>query len=52
MGEGFGDYLAASFFASRKQNAPRMLPAVMTWDNVEDADDGSARRPFRRSMAS
>ena len=32
MGEGFGDYLAASFFADRK---PSLLqPTVMSWDGV------------------
>lgn len=39
MGEGFSDYFAASFFASRK---PRALePCVMSWDGVTFArDDG------------
>ena len=49
MGEGFGDYLAASYFADRKQKAARLLPAVMTWDNVEDAD-GSAQPPALRRL--
>ena len=32
MGEGFGDYLAASFFAGSKP--ARLRPAVMSWDGV------------------
>lgn len=32
MGEGFGDYLAASFFANRKP--ARYRTAVMTWDGL------------------
>jgi hypothetical protein len=32
MGEGFGDYLAASFFADRKPE--RYRAAVMTWDGL------------------
>lgn len=32
MGEGFGDYFAASFFADRKP--PRYRPVVMTWDGL------------------
>ena len=35
MGEGFGDYLAASFFADRKTKRRRMLlNVVMTWDGI------------------
>lgn len=34
MGEGFGDYLAASFFADRKSR--RYRTSVGTWDGVED----------------
>ena len=32
MGEGFGDYFAASFFAAKKPRAYR--DAVMSWDGV------------------
>lgn len=32
MGEGFGDYLAGSFFASKKSE--RLQPCVGTWDGV------------------
>ncbi len=38
MGEGFGDYLAASFFAARKPAALR--PCVMSWDSIASADGG------------
>ncbi len=34
MGEGFGDYLAASFFADKKPPAYRTL--IMSWDAVAD----------------
>lgn len=34
MGEGFGDYLAASFFASRKP--PRYRDSIGSWDSIED----------------
>jgi Zn-dependent metalloprotease len=34
MGEGFGDYLAASFFADRKP--PRFRASVGSWDSIED----------------
>jgi hypothetical protein len=34
MGEGFGDYFAASFFAARKPE--RYRPCVMTWDGLLD----------------
>jgi hypothetical protein len=37
MGEGFGDYLAASFFAARKPL--RYRDAVMTWDGARGAGD-------------
>ena len=33
MGEGFGDYFAASFFAAKKQ--PRYLALVGTWDGIK-----------------
>jgi hypothetical protein len=43
IGEGFGDYFAASFFASRK---PAMLrDGVMSWDAIKDSDP-----PFLRKM--
>jgi hypothetical protein len=47
MGEGFGDYFAASFFESRKP--PRYRAAVMTWDGLmagleEGADPPCLRR--------
>ena len=34
MGEGFGDYFAASFFADRKP--PRYRTSVGTWDGIQD----------------
>jgi hypothetical protein len=34
MGEGFGDYFAASFFAEKKP--PRYRTSIGTWDGVED----------------
>lgn len=37
MGEGFGDYLAASFFAEHKP--ARLRPCVGTWDAVAYSDD-------------
>jgi hypothetical protein len=37
MGEGFGDYFAASFFAARKPR--RYRDAVMTWDGARGAGD-------------
>ncbi len=43
MGEGFGDYFAASFFAAVKP--PRFRPAVMSWDTVtRDGDPPCLRR--------
>lgn len=43
MGEGFGDYFAASFFAARKPPAYR--DAVMTWDGARgDGDPRCVRR--------
>ena len=35
MGEGFGDYLAASFFASKKP--PRYRTSVGTWDGIRNS---------------
>lgn len=37
MGEGFGDYFAASFFAAAKP--PALRPAVMSWDAVAAGGD-------------
>jgi Zn-dependent metalloprotease len=45
MGEGFGDYFAASFFASKKKK--RYETSVMTWDGItfdEDYDPPCVRR--------
>jgi hypothetical protein len=44
MGEGFGDYLAASFFASRKPAALRRY--IMSWDAIADGGDP----PYLRRM--
>jgi len=35
MGEGFGDYLALSFFADRKRDLPAYETAVMSWDAIK-----------------
>jgi hypothetical protein len=47
MGEGFGDYFAASFFASKKQRpeARQFIPAVMTWDGILFVDPRGASFP-------
>jgi hypothetical protein len=43
MGEGFGDYFAASFFADRKTKRRRvLLNVVMTWDGILCPDAGNA----------
>ncbi|MBI5481629.1 MAG: M36 family metallopeptidase [Deltaproteobacteria bacterium] len=42
MGEGFGDYLAASCFASRKP--PALRACVMSWDAVVDGGDPPCQR--------
>jgi hypothetical protein len=46
MGEGFGDYFAASFFAAKKRRggAKRLLHAVMSWDGIlfGDSDDDAS----------
>jgi hypothetical protein len=56
MGEGFGDYLAASFFAARKMEklAAGLLPAVMTWDGIlcPDPRDPDGRPPCVRRVDS
>jgi hypothetical protein len=41
MGEGFGDYLAASFFAKRKRRDFRTL--VMSWDAFETSEETPPR---------
>jgi hypothetical protein len=38
MGEGFGDYLAASFFAAKKSDAKALLPTVISWDAITSHD--------------
>jgi Fungalysin metallopeptidase (M36) len=46
MGEGFGDYLAGSYFAARKTAAAQsLLPCVMTWDGILLADGTESNRP-------
>jgi hypothetical protein len=52
MGEGFGDYFAASYFAEKKDHgrAKRLLPAVMTWDGITFADSDPARPPCVRRV--
>jgi hypothetical protein len=41
MGEGFGDYLAASFFAPRKR--PEFQTLVMSWDAFETSEETPPR---------
>jgi hypothetical protein len=51
MGEGFGDYLAASVFADRKTHRRSvLLNAVMTWDGIlcPDADTANGAPCVRR----
>jgi hypothetical protein len=45
MGEGFGDYFAASFFAAMKPAALR--PLLMSWDSIADTDH---RPPYLRRV--
>jgi len=45
MGEGFGDYFAATFFADVKPSALR--PLLMSWDSIED---GEHRPPYLRRV--
>jgi hypothetical protein len=45
IGEGFGDYFAASFFAARKP--PALRDGVMSWDALAESD---ASPPFLRTM--
>jgi hypothetical protein len=51
MGEGFGDYLAASIFASRKP--ARLQQLVMSWDAFEISGDVSDQKPpYLRTLKS
>ena len=55
MGEGFGDYFAGSFFATKKagRRRRRLIPAVMTWDGILfDAADDPRRPPCVRRLDS
>lgn len=54
MGEGFGDYFAASFFAGKKiaRHARVLLPTVMTWDGITMPDDDVNRPPCVRRLDS
>jgi Zn-dependent metalloprotease len=45
MGEGFGDYFAASFFAAMKR--PALRPLLMSWDSIADTDH---RPPYLRRV--
>lgn len=45
MGEGFGDYFAASFFAAVKR--PAFRPLLMSWDSITDTDH---RPPYLRRV--
>lgn len=45
MGEGFGDYFAASFFAAMKP--PALRPLLMSWDSIADTDH---RPPYLRRV--
>ncbi len=50
MGEGFGDYFAASFFASRKP--PRYRACVMTWDGLMAGLEEGSNPPCLRRVDS
>ncbi|MCI0451768.1 MAG: M4 family metallopeptidase [Candidatus Latescibacteria bacterium] len=50
MGEGFGDYFAASFFYDRKP--PRYRDVVMTWDGLPIGLDEGANPPALRRLDS
>jgi hypothetical protein len=54
MGEGFGDYLAASYFAAKKtgQKRKRLIPAVMTWDAILFKDPNPSKPPCLRRLDS
>lgn len=45
MGEGFGDYFAASFFAAGKP--PALRPLLMSWDSIADTNH---RPPYLRRV--
>jgi len=47
MGEGFGDYFAASFFAAQKPRSWR--PVVMSWDAVAEGGDPPGLRRLDES---
>lgn len=48
MGEGFGDYFAASFFAAAKP--ARLRPVVMSWDAVAGGDDPPGLRRLDEAL--
>ena len=51
MGEGFGDYMAASYFAARKRRNGQLLrPAVMTWDGIAATDPSDPLPPCVRRV--
>ncbi len=52
IGEGFGDFWAASYFAEAKiaARAQHLLPAIMTWDGIADADHDVAQPPCIRRV--
>ena len=54
MGEGFGDYLAASYFAAKKTGGKRkrLIPAVMTWDAILFKDPNPSKPPCLRRLDS
>ena len=55
MGEAFGDYFAASFFASKKtgrRGRKRLVPTVMTWDGILFKDPDPSRPPCVRRLDS
>lgn len=54
IGEGFGDYFAASFFAAKKiaRGHRRLVPAVMTWDGITIADEDETKPPCVRRLDS
>ena len=47
IGEGFGDYFAASFFAAKKgdRRRKRLVAAVMTWDGILFDSPGAGNGP-------
>jgi hypothetical protein len=47
MGEGFGDYLAASFFAWKK--SPALRNFIMSWDSIAEGTEGNDP-PYLRRM--